>query len=117
GCCEHLAVRDDSIHEPHLLRPRRLNPVAKEQELHRRTEADNLRRADCPDNRGYAELDFAPLEHRPIRRDPEVAGKSEREAGAEAMAVDRGDRRLPELDARQSDILTSLPEMTPRSLG
>src|SRR6266540_3731225 len=61
--------------------------------------------------RDEADVHFRRPELRAFRRDPEVACDGERQAAAEAMAVDCGNRRLGEIRQAAEDFLGAAGEL------
>ncbi len=92
-------VRHHLAHQTHLARGLGVDALAGEQQLHRRLPADEARHAHRALDGRHAEQHLGEAELGALARDHEVAGDHQREAEAERVAVDRGDDRLPDLDA------------------
>jgi hypothetical protein len=110
---------DDAAHEADAVRLLRVEPPPGDEQVERDAEADDvgqpLRQArlgpDVP----------APVhdaEGRMVGRDPDVARHRELHAAREAVAVDRGDDRLPDVDAlRDAAQVRALVRPAPVPLG
>src|SRR5581483_9351498 len=111
--------RDDVQHEADLLPARRADPVAGQQQLERVLHRDTAWETDRADDRRHTELDLREPELGPFAREDEVARGDRGEAVAEAVAVDRRDRRLPQLETALERVdRRDLPERPrPRARG
>src|SRR5215213_3776975 len=88
---------DDEVDEAEVVGVLRVDHVAREDQLHRLTLADESRQALGAAAAGDdAEVDLGLAEARRLAGDADVAGEGQLAAAAEAEAVDHGDDRLGE---------------------
>ena len=95
-----LLGRHHAIHEAPAQGELRIDAVAEQQQFHGERVRQLLRHAlRAAVGRKHAALDLREREGRVLGGDADVGGQQQRRAAAEAVAVDRGDDRLPHLEA------------------
>src|SRR5262245_55288355 len=93
GGVEHLGARHDAIHEPELVRARRLDGVTGEHELQRDREAKPRTQRRAAAAGDQAPLHLRDSELRVLGRDHQIAPHEQLEAARDRGAVHRGDDR------------------------
>ena len=112
GLGHEVFVRDDSVHEAHVVGAGGVDAVADKEQLERGAEADDAGGADGAGDGGDADLDLGELEDRLVGGDAQVASEGKRKSLSDAIAVDGGDGGLPDFEpALEVPVVAGLPQV------
>jgi hypothetical protein len=101
--------RHHPAHQPDLPRARRVDALAGEEHLHRHRHRDGGRQPHRPEAVEDRPAHLRAAERRGLGRDADVAAEGQLEPPGEAVAVDRGDHRLRDLEPLAEPVLDLRP--------